>query len=97
MKKIIHLVLIFFTIFMVSCSEEEYGKSIEQHEQHVKMNKVSFQEMKDFLNQNVNHFPTSLNITFAKGDSNYITEIDSTNITQVINEDTTTFTLHINH
>lgn len=46
MRKTIYLLLVCLTGFLFSCSEDESGKSIDQHQQHVKMNKVSFQDNK---------------------------------------------------
>ena len=98
-KKIYLILLVCLTGILLSCSEDDVNKPHDHHEHSeygMRKNKVSFQNMKDFLSKESSSLPFSLNLSLSKGESSYITAIDSTNITQIVIGDVTTFTLHVN-
>lgn len=99
MKKIVYFLMICIAGILFSCSEDDLSKSNNPHD-HVgiesKMNKVSLQEMKNFLKeQNKGLFPKSIDASLNKDASIYITKIDSTQVVQITYGDITTFTLYV--
>lgn len=83
-KKIYLILLVCLTGILLSCSEDDVNKPHDHHEHSeygMRKNKVSFQNMKDFLSKESSSLPFSLNLSLSKGESSYITAIDSTNIT----------------
>lgn len=98
-KKITYFILLCFLTIVFSCKVDDLTDlDNSQHSEHnARMNRVSFGEMKKYLNENGNGFsPQSLNTVFNKSSENYITDIDSTLITKIVYHDFTTFTIHIN-
>lgn len=89
------------TGILFSCSEDDLNQLDENqeklHHHNVSKEKVTFQDMKRFLEKHSNYsLPSSLSFSLNKGENQYITHIDSTKITQIVNDSITSFTLHIN-
>lgn len=97
-KKITYFALLCFLSMLFSCNhDEDLMESKHYHTtEDTRMNKVSFQEMKNFIKKNaIGTFPSSLNAIFNKGSDPYITNIDSTQITQISYDGVVTFTLPV--
>lgn len=97
-KKIYYFMLLCFLTIVFSCKDDDLRDLNHTHNSshQTKMNKVSFEEMQNFIKENAKGiFPKSLNLISNKGSEIYITDIDSTQITQIYYEGITTFTLPV--
>lgn len=93
----IYLMLICILGLVFSCSQEDFADTAHSHNAgHNQMNKVSFEEMQNFIKQNTKGtLPRSLSTILNKGSESYIAGIDSTQITQIVYDGVTTFTLPV--